>query len=98
LLFSRNERVTKRVFDLFFDRALGQVHLVPMAKGNSTKNSTKAVRTMVAAKVSHASSITASAPTLSDVALRAYEIYEREGRPEGRHLEHWAQAQAELGI
>lgn len=27
---------------------------------------------------------------------RAYEIWEREGRPEGREAEHWAAAQAEL--
>jgi Protein of unknown function (DUF2934) len=27
---------------------------------------------------------------------RAYEIWEQEGRPEGRHDQHWAQAQREL--
>ncbi|MEX0405505.1 DUF2934 domain-containing protein [Aquibium sp. LZ166] len=27
---------------------------------------------------------------------KAYEIWEREGRPEGMHDEHWAQAQREL--
>ena len=27
---------------------------------------------------------------------RAYEIWEREGRPEGRDAEHWRQAAAEL--
>ncbi|WP_448206624.1 DUF2934 domain-containing protein [Azospirillum sp. sgz302134] len=27
---------------------------------------------------------------------RAYEIWEREGRPEGRHAEHWDQACREL--
>jgi hypothetical protein len=69
-----------------------------MAKGNSTRNSTKSVRTTVAPKVSHASSITASAPSSGDVALRAYEIYEREGRPDGRHLEHWVQAEIELAV
>ncbi len=31
-----------------------------------------------------------------DVARRAYEIFEREGRPEGRDLEHWLMAEAEL--
>ena len=27
---------------------------------------------------------------------RAHEIWEEEGRPEGRHAEHWAQASREL--
>jgi hypothetical protein len=27
---------------------------------------------------------------------RAYEIWEREGRPEGRHEEHWVQAHREI--
>jgi hypothetical protein len=52
----------------------------------------------VAAKVSHASTKVAISATQTDVALRAYEIYEREGRPDGRHLEHWVQAESELGL
>jgi hypothetical protein len=32
------------------------------------------------------------------IAQRAYEIYERDGRQEGRELENWLQAEAELGI
>ena len=28
--------------------------------------------------------------------LRAYAIWEREGRPEGRHIEHWFLAQREI--
>jgi hypothetical protein len=31
-----------------------------------------------------------------DIAQRAFEIYEREGRPEGKHLEHWLRAEQEL--
>jgi hypothetical protein len=31
------------------------------------------------------------------VKARAYELWERDGRPEGRHAEHWAQAEQELG-
>ncbi|MGE5271694.1 MAG: DUF2934 domain-containing protein [Thiohalocapsa sp.] len=27
---------------------------------------------------------------------RAYEIWEREGRPEGKSVEHWMQAEAEV--
>jgi len=30
------------------------------------------------------------------IALRSYRMWEREGRPEGRHLEHWFRARAEL--
>jgi hypothetical protein len=28
---------------------------------------------------------------------RAYLLWEQENRPEGRHLEHWCQAEAEIG-
>jgi hypothetical protein len=31
------------------------------------------------------------------VMLRAYEIWEREGRPEGRQEEHWRRAEQEVG-
>ncbi|AWK87744.1 DUF2934 domain-containing protein [Azospirillum thermophilum] len=30
------------------------------------------------------------------VRARAYDIWEREGRPEGRHLDHWARAAREI--
>jgi hypothetical protein len=30
------------------------------------------------------------------IALRAYHLWERAGRPSGRDLEHWLQAEAEL--
>ena len=30
------------------------------------------------------------------VKARAHEIWEREGRPHGRHLAHWQQAEAEI--
>lgn len=68
-----------------------------MPKGQTSK-STKVVRTTVAAKVAHQVTSAAHRPTDADIAARAFEIYEREGRPDGRHLEHWAQAQAELGL
>ena len=29
---------------------------------------------------------------------RAYAIWEEQGRPEGRHLEHWLRAEAEINI
>lgn len=31
------------------------------------------------------------------VRLRAYQLWQNEGEPEGRALEHWQQAQSELG-
>ena len=70
---------------------------LPMPKGQSSK-STKVVRTTVAAKVSHTTAIAARLATDADVAMRAFEIYEREGRPDGRHLAHWVQAESELGL
>jgi hypothetical protein len=30
------------------------------------------------------------------IRLRAYAIWEREGRPEGRHIEHWLLARREI--
>jgi len=30
------------------------------------------------------------------IRARAHQIWEREGRPEGRHLEHWDMASAEI--
>ena len=38
-----------------------------------------------------------AAPTPEQIAQRAYEIYEREGRQEGHDLENWLKAEAELG-
>ena len=36
--------------------------------------------------------------TYEQIAARAYEIYEREGRQPGRELENWLRAEAELGV
>jgi hypothetical protein len=33
-----------------------------------------------------------------DVRARAHKIWEREGRPEGRNLEHWLKAEEELEV
>lgn len=32
----------------------------------------------------------------STIALRAYDLWEQEGRPNGKDLEHWLRAEAEL--
>ena len=34
--------------------------------------------------------------TESSISERAYSIWEREGRPAGKELDHWLQAEAEL--
>lgn len=34
--------------------------------------------------------------TYQQISQRAYEIWEREGKPEGREQEHWLQAEHEL--
>lgn len=36
------------------------------------------------------------APTHAEISSRAQQIYEREGRPEGKAMEHWLQAEAQL--
>ena len=38
----------------------------------------------------------AAEPTPEEIALYAYAIWEHEGRPEGREIEHWQQAEAQL--
>jgi hypothetical protein len=35
---------------------------------------------------------------LAAIELKAYQIWDREGRPHGRHEEHWQQALRELGL
>lgn len=66
-----------------------------MPKGHNSK-STKVVRSTVAAKTGHSNAI-AVRPSDAEVAQRAYEIYLREGRPDGRDVAHWVQAEIELG-
>ncbi len=35
-------------------------------------------------------------PTHQEITARAHRIYEAEGRPEGKAMEHWLQAEAQL--
>jgi len=39
-----------------------------------------------------------ASPSTEDIARRAYEIYEREGRQPGTELQNWLKAEAELGL
>jgi hypothetical protein len=59
------------------------------------KTATSATVSVGTAKA--ASAVQMSAALTPDlVAVRAYEIYLEEGRPEGRDLEHWTRAESEL--
>jgi hypothetical protein len=42
------------------------------------------------------SSVTPAAPTREEIAACAYSIWEQEGRPEGREVEHWLAAEIQL--
>lgn len=37
-------------------------------------------------------------PDLERIRARAYQIWEQEGRPHGRDLEHWQQAERQLAV
>lgn len=70
-----------------------KVHTAPVTR--------KSARTVVAAKTAGTSAADATVPTAvavteQEVARRAYELYLEEGRPQGRHVEHWLRAEAEL--
>lgn len=38
------------------------------------------------------------APTHTDIEVRAYHIWEQEGRPQGRQLDHWLRAEQEFSL
>ena len=38
------------------------------------------------------------APSFEEISARAYQLYEDEGRPEGKSEEHWARAEAALAV
>jgi hypothetical protein len=49
-----------------------------------------------AAESKKVAAATSARPSDEEIALRAYEIYEREGRQPGRELQNWLAAEAEL--
>jgi hypothetical protein len=61
----------------------------------ATMNVTRKGRRTVAPKRARAS-LPKVVSSEADIARRAYLIYLEEGCPQGRHLEHWVQAEAEL--
>jgi hypothetical protein len=50
-----------------------------------------------AAKERHVPSPNKVSPAEEDIKARAYAMWEEEGRPEGKHLEHWSRAAREVG-
>ena len=65
------------------------------AKAERNKEKSNGGRTGTNAQTNGPSA--ARAATHEQIAARAYEIYERDGRQEGRELEYWLQAEIELG-
>jgi uncharacterized metal-binding protein len=78
------------------DAAAGTV--LAMGKNNSKSKSVVRVSPEVAPKVSRAAAVRVAAPTHEEIATRAFTIYLAEGCPDGRHLDHWSQAESELGL
>jgi hypothetical protein len=62
--------------------------------GKSNGTSTRAAAVTESKKV--ASPSASARPSDDDIARRAYEIYEREGRQPGTELQNWLAAEAEL--
>jgi hypothetical protein len=65
------------------------------ARADRNKEKPDGVRTGTKAQTNRPSG--ARPPTHEQIAARAYELYERDGRQEGRELEYWLQAEFELG-
>ena len=64
-----------------------------MAKGAVSKVSRKNALRFLPGKTGVAGAV---GLTETEVATRAYLIYLEEGRPDGRHLDHWLKAESEL--
>jgi len=65
-------------------------------KPTKKKTSKKSSKKTVAGKVSRKKAVAAVDPTYDEIAARAYVVWERKGRPEGRDMENWREAEAEL--
>jgi hypothetical protein len=69
------------------------------ARSKTTKTNGATTRAAVTEEaMKSAPSAMAIAPSSEDIARRAYEIYEREGRQPGTELQNWLKAEAELGL
>ena len=58
--------------------------------GSETDNSQSTI------KKSNTQTTVAASPQRNEVAALAYQIYLQEGRPQGRNLQHWLEAEAQL--
>jgi hypothetical protein len=64
------------------------------APADANLKSTRAARP--ASKQASSGARRAESPTYEQIAVRAFEIWERQGRPEGQQMENWLQAEKEL--
>jgi hypothetical protein len=62
------------------------------AKGGKSNGTT----TRAAVERPTSAAANTAAPSYEEIAARAYEIYEREGRQPGTELQNWLRAEAEL--
>ena len=71
-----------------------------MAKTSTTKTSKKTAPHLVAGKTATASASAAASVAITEaqIAERAFYIYLQEGCPDGRHLDHWFQAESEFRV
>jgi hypothetical protein len=88
------DRSVKRFFDSCDEWSHGGGMSNPTNDTTSVNVARKGRRT-VAAKRARAS-LPKVVSSEADIARRAYLIYLEEGCPQGRHLEHWVQAETEL--
>jgi hypothetical protein len=72
----------------------------PKATRGKTTTKTNGTGTRAAAEepMKATQSMASASPSADDIARRAYEIYEREGRQPGTELQNWLKAEAELGV
>jgi hypothetical protein len=84
-------RIKSYQTELMFTLAAIAVALVPLCL-----SAFKAFAANFAATIYRDFSVYAPSPTVDDIRARAYQIYEREGRPNGKADEHWKQAEEQL--
>jgi hypothetical protein len=69
---------------------------MPKAKTTSQVSRKNTRAALVANKTVAAGAVALPAITAEAIAARAYSMYVSEGCPDGRHLDHWFAAEAEL--
>lgn len=73
------------------------LHLMSASEQASKKRSaSKATTTETKKSLSSKVEKSSTKPGHDDIALAAWDIWQKEGRPEGRHIEHWLAAEEKL--